>query len=182
MRITEFCTTRVGHSFRKRLIHIPGGTTNLIHPRNISEDGTLKFAENEPMRTDTIPRNPLKPGEILVQNKGRFAAALFSMPEPECWAVPSSVIILTITGKAVLPQYIVLYINSPKGQKKLELVKELSSIPFVTRKNLEKINIPIPGTEKQRQLISMNRTIREYRIKQNRKTEILIDLLNSELE
>jgi predicted metal-dependent hydrolase len=41
MRITEFCTRRVGHSFRKRLIHIPDGTTNLIHPRNISEDTSM---------------------------------------------------------------------------------------------------------------------------------------------
>ena len=182
MRIIDFCSLRVGHSFRNRLVHVPGGLTKLIQPRNICGDGAIVFSGDEPLLTDITPRNPIKNKEVLFLNKGRFAAAVFKEPDGECWTTPSSVIILTLRNKNVLPEYLALIINSPKGQRKLERLQEMSSIPFVTRRNLEILSIPIPNIEKQQQLVALQHAIREYRRKVLGKTEILKKLLNSELE
>jgi restriction endonuclease S subunit len=182
MRIFDFCSSRVGHSFRNRLVHVPGGSTKLIQPRNICEDGALMFSSDEPILTDITPRNPIKKNEVLFLNKGRFAAAVFKEPEGECWATSSSVIILTLRNEHVLPEYLSLFINSPRGQRKLERLQEMSSIPFVTRRNLEILSIPIPNIEKQHELIAFHNEIREYRRKVLGKTEILKKLLNTELE
>ncbi len=182
MQIKNFCATRVGHSFRKRVVNNPEGTTKVVLPGNIGDDGFLKFTNDLPLQTTTTSKRPLKTGEILLQNKGRFAAAVFNMPEDECWITPASVIILTLKTKEVLPEYIALYLNSTKGQRKLNGVKELSSIPFVTRPNLEKIEIPIPPLKKQQMLIDLNKTISKYKDLTEQKTKLLINIMNSELE
>lgn len=182
MQIKDFCTTRVGHSFRKRVVNDPEGVTRVVLPGNISEDGFLKFANAPPLHTTITSKRPLRNGEILLQNKGRFAAAVFNMPENECWITPASVIILTLNTKEVLPEYIALYMNSTKGQQKLSKLKELSSIPFITRPNLEKINIPIPKIEKQQMLVDLNKAIAKYKELTEQKTKLLINIMNSELE
>lgn len=181
MQIGNLCTTRVGHSFRKKMVNNPEGTTKIVHPRNICGDGFLKFS-SPPLQTSIASKRPLKNGEILLQNKGRFAAAVFNMPKNECWITPASVIVLTLKTKKALPEYIALYLNSTKGQQKLNRVKELSSIPFVTRPNLEKIEIPIPPLKKQQMLIDLNKTISKYKDLTEQKTKLLINIMNSELE
>ncbi len=181
MQIGNFCRTRVGHSFRKKIVNDPEGTTKVVHPRNICGDGFLRFS-TPPLHTTITSKRPLKNGEILLQNKGRFAAAVFNMPENECWITPASVIVLTLKTKKVLPEYIALYLNSAKGQRKLNNVKELSSIPFVTRPNLEGIDIPVPSIKKQQTLIDLNETISKYKELTKQKTKLLINIMNSELE
>jgi len=181
MQIKDFCKTRVGHSFRKKMVNDPEGITKIVHPRNICRDGFLRFS-TPPLQTSIASKRPLRNGEILLQNKGRFAAAVFNMPENECWITPASVIILTLNTKEVLPEYIALYLNSAKGQQKLSKLKELSSIPFVTRPNLEKIDIPIPKIENQQMLVEINKAISKYKDLTEQKTKLLINIMNSELE
>ena len=181
MQIGNLCKTRVGHSFRKKIVNDPEGTTKVVHPRNICGDGFLRFS-TPPLHTTITSKRPLRNGEILLQNKGRFAAAVFNMPENEYWITPASVIILTLNTKEVPPEYIALYLNSAKGQQKLSKLKELSSIPFITRPNLEKINIPIPKIEKQQMLIDLNKAISKYKDLTEQKTKFLINIMNSELE
>lgn len=181
MQIKEFCTTRVGHSFRKKVINDPEGITRVVLPGNISEDGSLRF-NHPPLQTSITSKKPLKNHDILLQNKGRFAAAVFNMPEDEKWITPASVIILTLKTKEILPAYIAIYLNSTKGQQKLSKLKEFSSIPFITRPNLEKINIPIPKIEKQQMLVDLNKAISRYKELTEQKTKLLINIMNSELE
>ncbi|MCK5132522.1 MAG: restriction endonuclease subunit S [Candidatus Sabulitectum sp.] len=163
------------------MVNDPEGSTRVIHPGDIKEDGFIKSSA-PPVQTSVMPRRPLEKGEILLQNKGRFVAAVFSMPEGECWITPASVLILTLKTKKILPEYIALYLNSTKGQRQLNSVKELSSVPFITRPNLEKINISIPPIKKQEKLIKLNNAISMYKNLTKQKTEILIKIMNSELE
>jgi len=90
--------------------------------------------------------------------------------------------VITLTSKEVIPEYIALYLNSTKGQRKLSSLQELSSIPFVKRKNIEKMEIPVPSISKQKKLVEMNRAISNYAELTKRKTQILKNLMNSELE
>lgn len=181
MQVKDFCTTRVGHSFRKRVVNDPEGITRVVLPGNIQQDGFIKFSA-PPIQTLITPKKLLKEGEILLQNKGRFVAAVFNMPEDECWITPASVLILTLKSKEILPGYIALYLNSAKGQRQLNSVRELSSIPFITRENLEKLDIPIPPIKKQEKLIKLNTAISKYKELTQRKTDILINIMNAELE
>jgi len=182
MQIKDFAKTRIGHSFRHKLINDPDGTTKIIQPKNISSTGLLDFENYPPIQTKTVPNNPLVKGEVLFLNKRRFVAAVFNESGQECWTAPGSVIILTLDPAIVLPKYLALYLNSSKGQQKLNKVTEFSSIPFITRTNLEKINIPVPPQEKQKNLIHLMSTISRYEKLTIKKTNLLKNILNSELE
>ena len=182
MQVKDFCTIRVGYSFRSRVVDDPEGTTRIVQPKNISSDGTINFNGSVPLKTQVIPRSPLKKGEVLVLNKGRFAAAVFNMPGNEIWVTTASVMVFTLTTQKVIPEYISLYLNSTKGQRKLSSLQELSSIPFVKRKNIEILDIPVPSISKQKKLVEMNRAISKYAELTHKKTEILKNLMNSELE
>lgn len=178
--IREVCQVRLGHSFRGKIENDQAGFTHIIHPRNITREGILDFYQTEPDKTNIEPQHPLLDGEVLFVNKGRFTAAVFHGNE-EVWTVPSSVLVLTIKSKNLLPEYLALYLNSPVGQNALKQMVELSTVPFMSRQNLMRFEILIPHFGKQLKLIELSNTIRILGQKQNRKIELVYQLLHSEL-
>ena len=181
MRIKEFAKTRVGHSFRKRLVNIPDGVSKVIKPNNISSDGVLILQETNLIHSDIRMLSPLKADDILISNKGRFAAAVFDISDNDTWIVPASIIIITITDCNILPAYIALYMNSARGQRLFQKFNEISTVPFVSRMNLMKMDIPIPPLEKQNFLVTLGTANRRYNELTKRKRSLINNILNNEL-
>lgn len=181
MKISEFGIARVGHSFRKRLVTVPGGVSQLIEPKNISSDGALMLDETNCIHSDIRMLPPLKAGDILISNRGRFAAAVFDMPDTQTWIVPSSIVVLTITDRNILPAYIALYMNSASGQRQFQKLNEVSTVPFVSRTNLMEMDIPIPPLKKQNLLVILGATNRRYSELTMKKHSLVNNILNNEL-
>ena len=181
MKINEFCTIRMGYAFRKRLEHMPGGSVKVIQPKNISVSGILSFEDDEPLWTDVSSSNPLQSGDVLLVNRGRFAATVFNLHEPGPWIAPSSILILSIKDKSVLPEYVTLFFNSPNGQKLFRLHLEKTTVPLISAKNLATMDIPVPPLEKQLALIDFEATNREYAQLSSRKLELQRQILRHEL-
>lgn len=181
MKISEFAITRVGHSFRKRLMTVPGGLSKLIEPKNISSGGALVLDETNIIHSDIRMSPPLKVGDILISNRGRFAAAVFDMPDTQTWIVPSSIVVLTITDRSILPGYIALYLNSARGQKQFQKLNEVSTVPFVSRTNLMEMDIPIPPLKRQDLLVTLGTANRRYNELTIKKHNLMNNILNNEL-
>lgn len=181
MKIKEFGKTRVGHSFRKRLVSIPDGVSKVIEPKNISSDGVLILEEKDFVHSDVRMLPPLKTGDVLISNKGRFAAAVFDIPDKDTWIVPASIIVLTITDCNILPGYIALYMNSANGQKQFQKLNEVSTVPFVSRTNLMEMDIPVPTLEKQHLLVTFGTANRRYAELTMKKHSLMNYILNNEL-
>lgn len=182
MRIKELCDIRMGYAFRERIKNVPQGKVMIIQPKNISSDGVVSFGEMEPLRTDVIPSRPLKAKDVLVVNRGRFAATVFEVPDEGTWIVPSSVLVLSITNASVLPEYLALYLNSANGQKMFRVHSEQTTVPFISTNNLRNMDIPVPSLQKQRALIAFEKAVGDYTRLSNRKKELLGGILNSELD
>ncbi len=181
MKIKEFCTIRMGYAFRKRLEHVPDGGAKVIQPKNISASGILSFEDGEPWQSAVSSSNPLKPGDVLLVSRGRFAATVFNLHDPGPWIVPSSILILSIKDKSVLPEYISFYFNSPNGQKLFRRHLEKTTVPFISAGNLAEMDIPVPPMEKQQSLVDFETTNRNYAQLSSRKLELLRQILNQEL-
>jgi len=182
MRIKEFCDIRIGHAFRERLTNVPHGEVMIIQPKNISSDGVVSFGEMEPLRTDVVASRPLKARDVLVVNRGRFAATVFEFPSEGTWIVPSSILVLSVTNESVLPEYLALYFNSANGQKLFRIHSEQTTVPFISTNNLGNMDIPVPSLKKQQALIAFGKAVGKYACLSNRKQELLGGILNSELE
>lgn len=181
MRIEEFSNIRIGHAFRGRLANVSDGNVLVIQPKNILSDGSICFGSEEPLRTDAAVTKPIAPGDVLVVNRGRFAAAIFEASDSATWIVPSSVLILSITDQSVLPEYVACYFNSSNGQHVFMRHCEQTTIPFIGAGNLGRINIPIPSLDRQHALVACGRFVLRYAQLTNRKQELLKEIMNSEL-
>ncbi|MFP4451956.1 MAG: hypothetical protein ACLFPI_01155 [Desulfobacterales bacterium] len=180
MKVKDFGEIRIGHAFRERLVAVPDGEIKVIQPRNILPEG-LVFGKDEPLRTDINAPKPLQRGDVLVVNRGRFAATVFDLPESDIWIVPSSVLVLSIFDQAVMPEYVALYFNSGSGQKMFRRHLELTTVSFISAKNLGEIDIQIPLIKRQKDLIAFEKDAMKYTRLSNRKQALLKEILNNEL-
>lgn len=178
MRVKDFSNIRIGYAFRERLVDISDGNVMVIQPKNITPDG-LVFEKDEPLHTNVPPSKVLKEGDVLVVNRGRFAAEVFTLSG--AWVVPSSVLILSINTESVLPEYVALYFNSTKGQNMFRRHLEQTTVPFISAKNLGAMDIPIPPLEHQKDLIAFEKSLTTYKLLTNKKQELLQEVLNAEL-
>ena len=181
MRVKDFCEIRIGHAFRERLENVPDGKMMVIQPKNISSGGVVSFGPREPLRTDASVSRPLGRGDVLVVNRGRFAATVFDLQEEGKWTVPSSILVLSVKAASVLPEYVALYFNSVNGQLLFERHYEQTTVPFVSTRNLANMEVPIPSLKKQRALIAFEKTSRDYARLVNRKLDLRKQILSHEL-
>ena len=181
MRIKKFCDIRIGHAFRKRLANVPDGDVMVIQPKNISSEGCVSFGPENPLRTYAAVSKPLQPGEVLVVNRGRFAATVFDLPDTNAWIAPSSILVLSVKKESVLPEYVACYFNSANGQKLFRRHYEQTTVPFISTKNLANMDIPIPPLKRQRALIAFEKTVKEYARLTSRKQELHKQILSYKL-
>lgn len=181
MKINDFSNIRTGHAFRERLVDHPNGNVSVIQPKDIKADGTVAFSDGKYLRTNISSPRTLNQSDVLVVNRGRFAAVVFDFPFEESWIVPSSIMILSIREESVLPEYIALYLNSPEGQRIFQRYFEYSTIPFISTNNMASMEIPIPPLDRQRALIKYREAARDYKLLTNRKHELYNQILSHEL-
>jgi len=181
MRIKDFSIIKIGYAFRESMVNVPDGDVKVIQPKNITGDGRIEFRDGEPLRVDVSISSSLQRGEVLVVNRGRFAASVFDPPDDNTWIVTSSILVVDITKKSILPEYIACYLNSGNGQRLFRRHYEQTTVPFISRKNLGQMDIPIPSVERQKSLIAFEKTAKKYSRLTTRKHELLIEILNNEL-
>jgi restriction endonuclease S subunit len=181
MRIKDFSEIRMGHAFRQRLVRVPDGNVLVIQPKNITLDGSISFREGTPLRIKTPAAKPLQPKDVLVVNRGRFAAAVFDLSTSERWIVPSSILVLSINTRSILPEYVTCYFNSADGQRLFQRHCEQTTIPFISTANLKNMDIPIPPIERQRSLVAYDSAVTQYARLASRKQELYGLILNREL-
>ena len=181
MKIEDFCDIRIGFAFRKRLVHSPNGNAMVIQPKNITSESSISFGDEPPLRTDKSIARPLLQKEVLVVNRGRFAAAVFDLPNTETWIVPSSIIVLSVNDQSVLPEYVVSYLNSANGQRLFQRHCEHTTVPFISMGNFKSMDIPIPPLDRQHLLVALDKATARYTLLSKRKQELLRGMLNREL-
>ena len=178
--ISEICSLTAGHSFRKKPEHHPDGTVFVVQPKDILTNGVFKT--HELCRTNQIPKRLLKKGDVLLINRGRFTASVFdgSLDAP-CVATSAFMVLTPKEPAQVLPDYLALYLNSTEGQNCFKRLNETTTIPFISRTNLESIIIPVPPLERQKKLVALERTTQRYTQLTARKTELLNSIINHQL-
>lgn len=109
---------------------------------------------------------------------GAFRSTIFIADESN--VIPSSSVhVIRVTSKDVLPEYLSHYLNSKEGQDALSQIISGSYIGALPRKGLEKIDIPIPSLRKQEALINLFRNIREQQKIIDREKKIKQNIINA---
>ncbi|MCL2038644.1 restriction endonuclease subunit S [Candidatus Saccharibacteria bacterium] len=149
IRLEELVSVTSGHAFRGSLANLAAGGMKLIRPSDLDNFDETKiggYALNAPVLS-------LNDGDILLSNRGKFRAAI--MTHPGEYVLPASIFILKVRDERILPQYLVAFFNSRRGQATLASAATQSYIPALTKSVLGEMQIAVPPIERQRQIAGM---------------------------
>lgn len=124
----------------------------------------------------------LRKDDVLIvargMKSGAFRSTTFVSDEPNVIA-SSSVHVIRITKPNILPEYVSHYLNSKDGQDALSQIISGSYIGALPRRELEKIDIPVPPMEKQKLLVDLFRNIRDQQKILEREKELKENIINA---
>lgn len=158
--LKDIAKIRLGYTFRKRIEIVPEGNLSVIQQKDLSYFDPIKIEGSK------IPvSHLLKKGEVLLSNRGLFRALLFD--SNEATIVSNAFFVITVTDKNILPEYLSVFLNSALGQKEMSRRQETTTIPALTRTQVEQIKLPVISLEKQQKLVDFAKLQKtEYTIMQ----------------
>ena len=158
----------------------PAGNLLVIQPKDVSNDGVLKTEQL--YRVGQPSKTLLNKGDVLLINRGRFTAMVFDEPVKESCVATSAFLVLTPKKPSqLLPEYLALYFNSTEGQNIFKRLNEKTTIPFISRTNLETVEIPLPSLERQRDLAQLGALTQRYATLSTHKLKLQTRILDHAL-
>ena len=180
VHIKELCTARMGYTFREKPTAVKDGSVFVIQPKDVSADGILDIGNA--CRTDVSAGFPLRNGDVLLINRGRFTATVFDVDLPiPCLATSAFIVLTPNEPNRLLPEYLALFFNSSAGQATFMRLTETTTIPFISLGNLESIAIPVPSLEQQKALVALDKLNKAYARLSSRKAELQKQIVDQQI-
>ncbi len=177
----ELADITLGYTFRGAIVGNKDGNFRVIQARNISSDSffdsptSLALVSMDSTRSEAF----VKRGEVLITSRGAtvggFKATLFDCDADRPVIASSSLFILhSIKNEKVLPEYLVAYLNSNAVQRELQDRATGATVRSIPRSELGEVEIAIPPIEKQKDIVALQRNIKQ----QNKLLEERVTLSN----
>jgi restriction endonuclease S subunit len=184
MKLHEASTIITGYTFRGAIKPDTSGDLFVFQAKDLVQGSPFEDAETlTKISRDTLGYSGrLQKNDVLLVARGMKSGAFRSTTfiANESNVIPSSSVhVIRVTSKEVLPEYLSHYLNSTEGQESLTHIISGSYIGALPRKELEKIDIPIPPLRKQEALINLFINIREQQKIIDREKEIKQNIINA---
>ncbi len=183
--IAEISEIISGHSFRGPIVEDMYGSVAILQASNIGgqslDIGTdhLKSISTMPPRAVSI----LQEGDVVLVARSSalsgMKAAVFKGYHKPVIATSSVTIIRPRPLSTVLPEYLVLYVNSQLGQSALSAYARGSTIQTILKRDLEAVRIPLPSLEKQENIVQLYINIQKQERIIERQSEIKQNIINA---
>jgi hypothetical protein len=157
----EVVSVSTAYPFRGKVDSEAGGDVAVIQMRNVDPDfvegpPNLKtvWVRNEGGRFD---RHLIRKGDLLFQSRGSRHPAMVAADEVRAIA-GSGVHVIRVDPVAIVPQFLCWWINHPSTQRKLVAdIARGSNVPFVSKGDLERFEVPLPPLAVQHQIVAVDR-------------------------
>lgn len=145
-KLESFSTIKSGYAFRGAIMDETDGKTIVIQPKDVISGLDGDFVR---IKSASISeRHILERGSVLVTNRGAFCACVFN--ERFKAITTSGVFVIMLQhDSGITPEYLALYINSDVGQRQIASKQESMTVPALTIKQIQELEIPIISIEKQ---------------------------------
>lgn len=186
MQLKEVAEIRPGFVFRTAIEPDKSGSTHVLQAGDISIgqnidslQGLIKTSFESSKTTIRLQKDDM----VLVARgvgQGTFRTAVFKIDEGD--VIPSSsVFVVRVSRKDLLPEYLSLFMNSPAGQWRISKIVSGSNVQTIPRAELENMNIPIPSLSDQRKLVDLSNNIRDQLKIILRTNRIKQDIINASI-
>jgi hypothetical protein len=173
-RLADIADIRAGFPFRGRVEPVPDGTLAVVQMKDVDDSAGLNPAGclrivDEPSRYD---RHLLEVGDVLLQSRGhKFPAVVFDKPLHGVAAL--GLMVIRPSGAAI-PEYLNWLLNNPRTREAMRAVARGTYVPFLSRANLEELQVLVPALDIQRRIV----VIDQLRRQEQKLTTRLSDLNN----
>lgn len=177
-RLNQIADILSGYSFRMSVAKMPQGKTLVIQSQDLLPNSINFDLESlQKVNTDDLETLAfLKKGDVLVASKGNSTVGYFD--ENLDAIATSSILVVRVNNKKLIPKYLAIYLSSPEGQKELEKISIGAYIKGISKSQLERLNIPVPDIEYQKRIISLYDNIVKQKDLLDRKKDINENILN----
>ena len=186
MKATSFMEVVSGYTFRGAIKTEANGDVFILQAKDIvrKENITNSTELNRIVFQGTRTASFLQKGDVVIVSRatgaGSFRSVVFDSEKVNVVGT-SSLLILRIKNKEVLPEYLSLYLNSPDGQKKILDTVVGSYIYAISKNKFEEIEIPIPPLDKQKSVVDLQNNIVQQEIILERKQKLNREIINATL-
>ena len=153
-KLTDIAKIILGHTLRGAVVESVDGNCSLLQAKDIEENGNLSpsltMTNIEASRAQGFARK----WDVVLSNRGNFRAALY-LGEQDNILATSSVYILRVDRAKIIPEYLVVYLNSKTGQDTLHNLNQSTLIKSLTKSDLMNLTIPVPTLEQQQKIIDV---------------------------
>lgn len=175
--LAEISSIHNGYSLRSPKAEYVNPNIIWILPEHISAQQFPLSPKIEVKLAKNITK--LQEGDVLLTNRGYFKAAIFTGASYPALA-SSGVWIIRPKQEYLNPAFLTCWLNSSYGQKALQGVwSSFTTIKFIRKEDIEKLEIPLPGLEKQKILGSIYNCLVKQRILQEYNLNLKQQLLES---
>ncbi len=144
-----------GYTFRNAIKSSDNGDIYVVQAVNTydGDDIDLKYLPKiitKGTRSNAI----LKQNDIVLSCRGNFRASVY-VGDSNISIASSSLYILRIKDKKILPHFLSIYLNSKLGQRAINKMTTGAVIKTILRRDIENLSIIIPSLSKQQQAIDI---------------------------
>ena len=178
IKLSEITQIISGFSFRSAMKTVEQGTHFVVQAHDIYiNNQTIDVHKLDIITFNSKSKDPLlKDGDILLSARGTetngFKAAIYFGKEFTVVA-SSSLYILRLKDSRIIPEYLLYYINSSRGQKTLRNIMMGSTVKTISKKDLLELSIPIPPIEKQKIIVDTMTNMIRQKILLKKKIQLL---------
>jgi len=144
-----------GYTFRMALEPQIDGLMTVIQSKDvldnlyINKDNLTKINLQKYQSKALVEEN-----DVIISSRGSFRTNVIKSNITNIIA-SSSVYILRLKDRNIIPEYLAIYLNSVDGQKKIRNKITGSVIKTILRKDLENLKIPLPDKNMQNKIINL---------------------------
>lgn len=184
MKLHELGIVIAGYTFRGAIKPDNTGNIYVFQAKDLVQGVPCDSASTLTKVSHEIPgySGHLRKNDVLLvargMKSGAFRSTTFVSDNPNVVA-SSSVHVIRITKPNILPEYVSHYLNSKDGQDALTQIISGSYIGALPRRELEKIDIPMPPLDKQKILVDLFRNIRDQQKILEREKELKENIINA---
>jgi len=150
-----------------------------INKYSLNIDNSLCIKKN-----NKIIKYLLKKGDVLISTRFKRVATVFN---ENIKAIPtSSLIVIEVTNKdKIIPEYLVIYLNSAIGQKNITKLSEGSNITSISLNSLRNLEIMMPVIKTQKEIIKIHKLILKEKeisnLLQDKKDKLYQTIINKKI-
>ncbi len=179
-KIGELASIRSGYAFRGKIESRTDGNIHVFQPKDIL-DGKLSGSHALIHPSDyKLNDHLLSKGDILITNKGTGFNSLLFNGEPAQSVASSSFFVIKVRPDLISSEYLFWFLNEPDVIEGLLKIVGGTSIPTLSKKDLENFEIMVPPKEIQKRITDLNEALREVVDLRNRLTQRKIEEYRSQ--